>query len=665
MTVQVSYPGVYIDEFTPGAPIAGVGTSTAAFIGVAASGPLDLPTKVTSWDQFKRIYGEQPVPGFQLWYAVRGFFQNGGTVCYVVRASNGSHTFIAIENRAGSPAFLVRARQPGAVQFELEVEEVHLVHNSSLYLPTADVDSHGGREFVVQSEGGPQTAEVVAARFRPGDVVTVGASGERLDVVKVSGGTIRVAREPQNTYGNGDLLRLADATAGTRTFRLALDPSLNGQEILFPGTILTITQGTNTITRIVESAFPEHLPTIAKPTYRVTLRRGSDVTFDLGPSGAPTSVQSEELEVRVKMDGASTPLVFAGLGFDAAHPRFYQKMLNEAPEVPITFEPIEPAALGTLPGALPEIIVNPNQKHVGGADGTLGAIEDLGNLAAQDFVDALDALETIDDVNLVACPDDTSDAVQQAMVSHCERMADRFAILDSRAGAPPFGANSVETHRPAVVSPRGYAALYYPWLRVPPLGPGAPILVPPSGHVCGVIARSDASRGVHKAPANEIFAGALGVERVLSDTDHGQLNLQGINVTRVFGGVGRPTLFGARTTASDLNWLHVSTRRLFLYLEESIAEGIRWAIFEPNNHQLWKKLKRSITEFLVRVWRDGGLFGATREEAFYVRIDEDLNPFSEQALGRLHIEIGLRPTYPAEFIVVHIGIWPGGSEIVE
>ncbi|MEZ4447711.1 MAG: phage tail sheath subtilisin-like domain-containing protein, partial [Polyangiaceae bacterium] len=428
-------------------------------------------------------------------------------------------------------------------------------------------------------------------------------------------------------------------------FRLELDPNLNGQEVLFPGTILTIVQGTSTITRIVESVFPEHLPTIAKPTYRVTLRRGSDVTFDLDPGGALASVVSEEFDVRVTMDGASTPLVFAGLGFDAAHPRFYQKVLNEAADVPITFEPIEPAALGILPGSLPAditVLVDGS----GPQNGVLGEPETLVDLLPQDFIDALDTLEPIDDVNLVACPDDTSDTMQQAMIAHCELMADRFAILDSRVGAPPYGANSVELHRQSVVSPRGYAALYYPWLKVPPLGPGAPILVPPSGHVCGVIARSDAGRGVHKAPANEIFAGALGVERVLSDSDHGQLNLQGVNVTRVFGGVGRPTLFGARTTASDLNWLHVSTRRLFLYIEESLAEGIRWAIFEPNNLQLWKKLKRSISEFLVRVWRDGGLFGATREEAFYVRIDEDLNPFSEQALGRLHIEIGLRPTYP-------------------
>ena len=264
-------------------------------------------------------------------------------------------------------------------------------------------------------------------------------------------------------------------------------------------------------------------------------------------------------------------------------------------------------------------------------------------------------------------PDDQQIAtVQQAVIAHCEQMADRFAVLDARPGLGLFGAGSIEEQRKGLDSTRGYAALYYPSLRVPRVGPGAPILVPPSGHVCGIIARSDNTRGVHKAPANEIVNGALGVERLMSNVDHGQLNLQGINVIRLFQTGGRPILWGARTTAtSDKNWMYASTRRLFLFLEESIEEGIRWAVFEPNNLQLWQKLKRTITEFLTRVWRDGALFGETAEQAFYVRIDETLNPDSERALGRLYIEIGIRPAYPAEFIIVRIGIWQGGSEVTE
>jgi phage tail sheath protein FI len=183
--------------------------------------------------------------------------------------------------------------------------------------------------------------------------------------------------------------------------------------------------------------------------------------------------------------------------------------------------------------------------------------------------------------------------------------------------------------------------------------------------VCGIFARSDNLRGVHKAPANEIVNGAVGVDQTMSNDDQGQLNLQGINVIRVFQAGGRPVLWGARTTATDRNWQYVSTRRLFLFLEESIQEGIRFAVFEPNNPGLWEKLKRSITEFLTRVFRDGALFGEKPEDAFYVRIDETLNPDSSRALGRLYIEIGVRPSFPAEFIIVRIGIWYGGTQVSE
>ena len=182
--------------------------------------------------------------------------------------------------------------------------------------------------------------------------------------------------------------------------------------------------------------------------------------------------------------------------------------------------------------------------------------------------------------------------------------------------------------------------------------------------MCGIFARSDNSRGVHKAPANEIVRGALGVERTMSDIDQGQLNLQGINVVRVFRTGGRPVLWGARTTATDTNWQYVNVRRLFLFLEESIAEGIRYAVFEPNNLQLWQKLKRSITDFLTRVWRDGGLFGAKAEDAFYVRIDEVLNPFSERRLDDSisKSEYG-RPTRPSSSSFASASA--GGCDVTE
>lgn len=647
MAIQVSYPGVYIEEFAPGAPIQGVGTSTAALIGIASDGVLNEPTKITSWDQFKRSFGSEPVPGFYLWYAARGFFENGGNVCYIVRASNGSYGSLDLVDRSpgGNNLIHVRARQPGipATSIEITVDDRNLLTsaNTTLYQPTGTLAVPvAGREVTLNA--------TQAWAFRPGDMITIATAGERAQIIRISGNVLSIDHNLNNAYVAGDAVRLADAPTGTRTVRIASAVSipLNG---LANGTMLTITQGTTSVTGIVDSVQVEHL-NATTDTYRVTFRSGLGAALSMTTAA---TVQSEEFCVTVTQGNATT---YDFLSIDSAHPRYFMSVINSDPGALVVVSRTEPPPPVAAPLNLPLAMatgLNP------------GTAEDLSSLADSDFISALDQLRNIDDVNMVAIPDRITTAVQQAVIAHCEQLMDRIGVLDADHGLSLFGAGSVETQRASIDSTRGFAALYYPWLRVAPDSSGEPILVPPSGHMCGIFARSDSSRGVHKAPANEIVNGALDVERRMSLIDQGQLNLQGINVIQVFQGGGRPLLWGARTTATDRNWQYVNIRRLFLYLEESIQEGIRWAVFEPNNLALWEKLKRTIRAFLMTQWRDGALFGKTAEEAFYIRIDDVLNPFSEQALGRLNIEIGVRPSYPAEFIVVRIGIWQGGSDVSE
>jgi phage tail sheath protein FI len=663
MAVQVSYPGVYIEEFAPAPPIQGVGTSTAAFIGPAGSGDLDIPTKLASFDTFKALFGAQPLPGFFMWYAVRGFYENGGQICYVVRASNGKYASLTLQNRAGTDMLRVRARDPGAPATPLEVEVVAAnvlqSGNTSLYQPTAAYTVTAIREIQL-----PNPAD--AAQFRPGDWVTLGAADPRVQVLGVSGGRVRLAGDLASAVGANGNVRLADAPAGTQTLRItSAVPVAAGT--LVAGTTLTVAQGAGgaavTDTEVVDTVQAEPLQTSPPvTTYRVTFRQGLRAAFSLDPAN-PATVQSEEFSVRVHRGAAVTP--YDNIALDPAHPRYFATVINSSGG-PVVVEPIEPPP--------PELPPNNQPAAIGPTALAGGADENLTTLADGDYTDALDTLQRIDDVNIVSIPDATiapnPDVVQQAMIAHCELMQDRFAVLDSVPGLPPFGAGTnpgVDTQRRGLDSTRGYAALYYPWLRVPPAGRGAPILVPPSGHVCGIIARVDLTRGVFKAPANEDINGAVDIQPNGNTTnaEQGQLNLAGINVVRVFSGGGRPVLWGARTTATNLNWVYVNVRRLFLFLEESIQEGIGFAVFEPNNPALWQSLKRSITAFLLQQWRDGALFGNTPEEAFYVRIDEVLNPFSEQALGRLHIEIGARPAFPAEFIIVRIGISAGSAEVTE
>ncbi|MBN1657599.1 MAG: phage tail sheath subtilisin-like domain-containing protein [Anaerolineae bacterium] len=651
MAVQVSYPGVYIEEFAPGAPIQGVSTSIAAFIGLAKKGELDKPTKITSWDQFVATFGEQPVDGTYLWHAVRGFFDNGGQACYVVRASNGTYSRGALQNRDQLAEDLVRvkARKPGATPpaaLQVQVTPVNLVQNASLYQPQGQAGTITARTMTLADAG-------EAAQFRPGDWVDVG--GTRAQVARVTGATITLDRSPG--VAAPAAVRLADVRAGDQTLRI-LPANPLPQDTLVSGSVLTITHNGTSETGVATSVQAEYLQTNpATTTYRIALREGLQNAIDMTN---PATVQSEEIDFQVLQGATGSP--YTGLGLDPAHERYYVTKVNHEDSL-VELELIEPPPTAPLPDALPAA----QQVNITG-----GTDENLSSISLLDYLEALDKLREIDEVTLVAAPGVMNPAdpalmpaLQQALIAHCELMGDRFAVLDSIPGVPMFGDPSVEAQRRSIDSTRGYAALYYPWLKTLSAATGKELLVPPSGHVMGIMARVDNARGVHKAPANENVNGAIGVQTTMSNQEQGLLNLQGINVIRVFQPGGRPKVWGARTTATDRNWQYVNIRRLFLYLEESIQEGIEWAVFEPNNLQLWQKLRRSITEFLTRVWRDGALFGATAKDAFYVRIDEALNPFSEQALGRLHIEVGVRPTYPAEFIIVRIGIWPGGSEVAE
>lgn len=646
MAVQVSYPGVYIEEFAPGAPIQGVGTSTAAFLGPSKEGLPNQPTKVTSWDQFKREFGESPLNGFYFWYAVRGFFENGGQVCYATRVSNASYDDLTLGDQTAQPTIRVYARKPGASSPQITVavdDDVHAVDPASakLYRPTATIVTASGTTVTVSDAAD-------AAKFRPGDSVHLkeGATEEDATVLRVEGTAVRLTSSLSNTFGGGTL-RLADLAPGDTVFRVENAAKLSS------GSIIKLSQGGTDDTVAVKSVIVERI-TPALTTYRVTLDQALTKNFDLT---SDVTVESFEFKLTVAQGGTTTD--YDELGMHPEHPNYFRRVINGDANGLIYAEPVEPPNTTAPPDNRPDTAAA--TALTGGQD------DDPATLTSSDYKDALALLEPIDDVNMVAIPDRTDLDVQLAIIAHCENLYDRFAILDSRRGAPLFGTDSVEVHRNSLDTARGFAALYYPWLQVAPASGTDLILVPASGHVAGVYARTDNRRGVHKAPAgNEATVnGALGVERTMSDIDQGQLNLLGINVIRVFKSGARPLVWGARTTATDTNWQYVNIRRLFLFLEESIEEGIRWAVFEPNNLQLWQKLRRTITEFLTRAWRDGALFGATAEEAFYVRIDEALNPFSEQALGRLHIEIGVRPTYPAEFIIVRIGIWPGGSEISE
>ena len=327
-----------------------------------------------------------------------------------------------------------------------------------------------------------------------------------------------------------------------------------------------------------------------------------------------------------------------------------------ATETGSAVERLPQVGMHTLQPAQPQAVALPNR---------IDPTDIAGNAEAREGVLGLEA---IDEVTILCVPDLMSPRVtggdgltriktiQLGMLAHCEAMKDRFAILDAPVG---MGVQEIKEWRAGGAGyDSKYGALYYPWIKVANQIPKAQranpdddlIEIPPCGHVAGVYARVDSERGVHKAPANEIVRGAVDLANNVTRNEQDLLNPIGINCIRAFPNMGI-RVWGARTLTSDPSWRYINVRRLFNYIEESIEENTQWVVFEPNDEDLWERVKRDINAFLTRVWRSGALFGATPDEAFYVKCDRETNPPEVRDVGQLIVEIGLAPVKPAEFVV--------------
>lgn len=300
----------------------------------------------------------------------------------------------------------------------------------------------------------------------------------------------------------------------------------------------------------------------------------------------------------------------------------------------------------------------------------------------------LQLMEEIDEIAIVAAPGYTDAADYDAILTHCEKLKDRVAILDgpkdvfmlnnltkikSPSVKPPDNSDVLATPSKQVSEEKGlrarssdggYGAFYYPWIITrDPLSPKKLVTVPPSGHIAGVYARVDSIRGVHKAPANEPVRGALDLACRVTKEEQGSLNSNSVNCIRFFPGQG-VRVWGARTlAASSSEWRYVNVRRLFNMVEESIAQSTMWVVFEPNDSTLWNSIKRDVSAFLTMLWRQGALKGATPEEAFFVKCDAETNPKEIIDAGMVVTVIGIAPVKPAEFVIFRIGQSEGGTEI--
>ena len=352
-----------------------------------------------------------------------------------------------------------------------------------------------------------------------------------------------------------------------------------------------------------------------------------NLSLDKGPRNAATVVNATS--TRVKVDIALDSKVDLSSMIDVLKPGAYA--LEKAAPVPV---PVQGKSFAGSESA---------RRGING----LAIAEDVTMVIVPDLVTAARKEDGTLDLGLWK-------AVQTSLIAHCEQHGNRMAVLDAPPGLTPQ--QMKEWRSEIAMYDSAFAALYYPWIKVEnPIGVNGDreVFIPPSGHVAGLWARTDDSRGVWKAPANDTLRGVLDIERAITQNEQGLLNPIGINCIRPFGTRGI-RVWGARTLASDTDWRYINVRRLFNMIETTIMEGTQFAVFEPNDVTLWEGVSRTLTGFLRGLWTAGALFGDSAEQAFYVKCDSETNPPESIDQGLLVVEVGIAPVKPAEFVVFRI-----------
>ena len=437
--------------------------------------------------------------------------------------------------------------------------------------------------------------------------------------------------------GTNPVVNTNDTITVLRRANVGAIVTVLGADRLYPGAIVQL-----------EGAFGAEQLTVVSVA-------GSQVTLDSTPAiacleGDSLTIAEADVEIDYRpLAGNPASERFSGLRLTSADPASLVAAVNVQSQL-VRLS----AGAGFAPSALTAF---PSVTAGGRAQLALGD-DALGTLTPADFVGAdlgpgqrtgIQAWEEIDQIAICIAPGMWDTDIRNALIVHCETLAERFAILDP---PPGLSIQQIEAFRGPIDTK--YAALYYPWVEIrDPRPGGAAVQAPPSGLIAGVYARTDVARGVHKAPANETLRSIRGFTQAITKREQDILNPQNINVLRAFPGRGN-RIWGARVLTSDAAWKYVPVRRLVLMIEESIDEATQWVVFEPNDEALWARVRQSVTNFLVTQWRIGALQGVTADEAFFVACDRSTMTQDDIDNGRLICQVGIAPVKPAEFVIFRI-----------
>ncbi len=647
--IETLHPDVYVIEEKAVPKIVGVGVSTGGFIGFAKKGPIDRAELITNFSQFVQKFGSFYRRSF-LANAVQAFFAEGGKRCFVVRVVGMGAVAASrsLDHLEGSATLAVDAQSPGAWGNELTLSTRRWAHN--LAMPLAD----GATTAVLTSIRGVEKGDLVVFR----DPAT-GVFGEAY---------------------------VRDILVATRT-------------LVFQAIVLSAAGATLPAGSTVECSTAHHASTTVvgdlavgateaelKSTFNVNV--GARVSFDDGvnpvASVLVTGVSGRRIKFAALASAIASGAVAATQEFHLTvsenglvaevHEFLSMEETNEVDYVAKRLAGKENESKIIAVTDLMAATVDPVKRIpepraglslAGGEDGATPTTADYigGDVPPKSGIALFD---TVDEVTMISTPGITAVVVTSNGIDYCERRADCVYVAETPlSDDEPLEAQ--EYRQFELNKDSSYGALYYPWLVVrDPLVPDGKLRVPPSGWVQGRWADTAAQRGVHVAPANVPLRGVLDLTHHTTDGEQDILNPIGVNVIRSFPGQGI-RIWGARTLWSTTDGRHyVNVRRLLNFIEESIAEGNRWAVFEPNDPKLWRQVTRINELFLRGLWQAGMLFPSTDvKRAFFVKCDEETNPPSEIAQGRVWCEIGVNPPFPAEFVIFRIGVWDGGTSIAE
>ncbi|UHA73469.1 phage tail sheath family protein [Paenibacillus sp. 481] len=621
-------PGVYVQEFdSGGVPMQGVSTSTAGFIGMAQRGDTEgIPRFLTSFADFQRQFGSYlPANPYGnnrfLAYAVEHFFNNGGSRCFVMRVAAADAKPAKAVSKSADVSF--SAKNPGLWGNGIRAE----------FIPSSKAKTTI-KAIVGDASNSTQYRVASPAGFLAGDIVGFTSDGK----TKLYNQVVSV---------QDDVITFAQHFAGDAAV-------IDDGKTLPPVKVLTTCEFTLAVTFGQEQETYENcsLNELAPNHVEKLISRSNIIAFLPKAAVLPPKEKEQEKED------------------DGTNKAADEKEETNDPATPVAPEPVQGivSPFQTI-SALGETSAPDNKLSSysiffeGGSDGTV--TDDPSKFPSDIYMGTdngpgrrtgIKAFIDNDEVSIISVPGVTDPAVQVALVAHCENLASRFAILDIPQAKKRV--DEVQAHRN--IFDTSYAALYHPWLQVYDPLEKRNIFIPPSGSMAGIYARSDQSRGVYKAPANEVVRGCIGLDCQYNTGEQDILNPIGVNLIRAFTGQGI-RVWGARTCSSNGLWKYVNVRRLFIYVEQSIKTGTNWVVFEPNDQTLWSRVNLTIDAFLTTVWRSGALMGGSPSEAFYVQIGRNTMTQDDIDNGRLICVIGIAPVKPAEFVIFRITQKTGGD----